>query len=96
MNTADFQEAFEAPFKTLVENAGFNPEGALYELMNSKTWHGFDLRKDASKPVDLLKAGIIDPAEVVKETVRNAVSVVSTLVTTSVAITYRDREMKSD
>ena len=96
MNTADFQEAFEAPFKTLVENAGFNPEGALYELMNSKPWHGFDLRKDASKPVDLLKAGIIDPAEVVKETVRNAVSVVSTLVTTSVAITYRDREMKSD
>jgi len=96
VRTEAFQDAFEAPFKTLVENAGFNPEGALYALHNSKEWHGFDLRIDADKPVNLLEAGIIDPAEVVKETVRNAISVVSTLVTTSVAITFKDREMKSD
>lgn len=48
------------------------------------------------EPVDLLKVGIIDPAEVVKEAVRNAASVVGTLITMKVGITFIDREMKSD
>lgn len=92
-----FKNAFEAPFKVLVENAGYNPEEALFKaLMPENVWSGFDLRNFKEQPIDLLKKGIIDPAEVVKEMVRNAVSVVSTLITASVGITFTDRESKAD
>ena len=91
-----FSEAFKAPFKTLVDNAGYNSQEALFKALEKPTWYGYDLRSYTGKPVDLLKAGILDPAEVTKETVRNAVSVVSTLITTTVSISFKDREMKSD
>lgn len=91
-----FTKAFTAPFEVLVENAGYNSQEALYKALQSDAWFGFNLKSDIGEPVDLLKAGIIDPAEVIKEVVRNAVSVVSTLITTSIAISFTDREMKSD
>jgi len=96
MDTDYFNEAFEAPFKQLVSNSGNNPEEALFKMQESKVWYGFDLRDYTTKPIDLLKAGIIDPAEVTKQTVVNAVSVVTTLITTTVGLTFKDREMKSD
>ena len=88
-------EAFTAPLRILTENAGYNASEALLVLKDENIWQGFNLRKDF-KTVDLLKEGIIDPAEVQKEIVRNAVSVVSTLITTSIGITFSDRKMKSD
>jgi len=97
--TDDFKDAFQAPFQTLVENAGYNPKEALFKAMSEKNkWAGFNLRAEDFDytPVDLLKEGIIDPAEVVKEAVRNATSVVGTLITTTVGITFRDREQKAD
>lgn len=97
--TEDFRDAFQAPFQTLVENAGYNPKEALFKALNDKSeWAGFDLRAENFDytPVDLLSKGIIDPAEVVKEAVRNASSVVGTLITTTVGITFKDREQKAD
>lgn len=91
-----FTEAFTAPFEVLVSNAGYNSQKALYKVLEGGTWSGYDLRNFQDKPVDLLKVGIIDPAEVVKEMVRNAVSVVSTLITTSIGITFKDRDNKAD
>lgn len=91
-----FGDALKAPFKTLVSNAGHNPDEALFKMLEADTWFGFDLRDFKGKPVDLLKAGIIDPAEVTKQTIINAVSVVTTLITTTVGITFKDRTMKDD
>lgn len=99
ITTNEFKDAFQAPFQTLVENAGYNPKEALFRaLAEESKWAGYNLRKEITdyKPVDLLKEGIIDPAEVVKEAVRNATSVVGTLITTTVGITYVDREVKAD
>ena len=96
MDTDYFNEAFEAPFKQLITNAGLNPEEALFKMLDSDNWYGFDLRNYSSTPVNLLEAGIIDPAEVTKQTVINAVSVVTTLITTTVGLTFKDREMKND
>ena len=94
--TDEFKDAFQAPFQTLVENAGFNPKEALFTMMSSDIeWGGYNLKKDF-KLVNLLEEGIIDPAEVVKEAVRNATSVVGTLITTTVGITFIDREQKAD
>lgn len=91
-----FTDAFTAPFETLVDNAGFNPKEAIFKVLSSKnTWAGYNLKKDFEL-VDLLTEGIIDPAEVVKTAVRNAASVVGTLIGTTVGITFTDRENKAD
>jgi chaperonin GroEL len=94
--TEHFGDALKAPFKTLVTNAGHNPDEALFKMLEAETWSGFDLRDYKNKVVSLLDAGIIDPAEVTKQTVINAVSVVTTLITTTVGITFKDRTMKDD
>lgn len=100
VNGGELANAFKQPFVQLVENAGHNSERALSKAIedNDDIWKGFDLRaKDFDyAPVDLLKAGVIDPALVIKEVVQNASSVVSKLITTSAAITFADREMKND
>lgn len=90
---SDFTEAFQAPFKQLVENAGFNPEQALFKVLEQdNAWMGYDLRA-GFELTDLLDAGILDPAEVIKEVVRNSSSVVSQLITAKVSLTFVDREM---
>lgn len=97
-NNMPFASVFTVPFSILVENAGFDPSEALWKVMRKPTWYGYDLRETdfSYKPIDLLKAGIIDPASVIVETVRNASSVVAKLITASVAVTYADREQKHD
>ena len=95
-NPKHFKTSFQSLFKTLVSNAGYNPEELIFKALEQDTWFGYDLRNTANEPINLLKAGIIDPAEVVKEIVRNACSSVSTLITTSTAITFVDRDQKSD
>lgn len=93
----EFTNAFTAPLRTLAENAGYNPSSVLFNVLGSKDiWTGYDFRESEGEPSSLLKLGIIDPAEVVKEAVRNATSVVGTLITMKVGITFKDRDMKSD
>lgn len=90
-----FAEAFSQPFKTLVGNAGFNPEEALFKALQKDTWYGFNLKADELKePEDLLKAGVVDPASVVKEVVQNAASVVGQLITLKASIYFDEREAK--
>lgn len=93
-----FTEAFEAPFKQLATNSGMNAEKLLARLQDAPAGYGFDLRDvtDNSKPVDLLEAGVVDPALVVKEIISNAASVAAKLLTTSSGITLTDREVKQD
>jgi len=44
----------------------------------------------------MIKVGVVDPASVIKEVVRNSTSVVAKLITASVAVTFKDREQKHD
>lgn len=91
-----FKEAFEAPFKQLAQNSGVNAEKLLWQLQMAPEGYGYDLRNITDKPVDLLKAGVVDPALVVKEIVTNAASVAAKLLTTSSAITLANRDEKHD
>ena len=69
-----FQKALLAPFNTILDNASIEvPAGFDYK----KGW-GIDVV--TGKPVDMIKAGIIDPALVTKTALKNAVSVVSTII----------------
>lgn len=91
-----FDDAFKKPLEVLSRNAGLNPQSQLAALKKASEWCGFDLLAPIGagdwEPVDLLEAGILDPAQVLHEIVTNATSVVSKLISVSVAITYADRE----
>lgn len=91
-----FKEAFEAPFLQLAQNSGVNAERLLFQLQDAPENFGFDLRNITDKPIDLIKAGVVDPALVVKEVVTNACSVAAKLLTTSSGITLANREEKHD
>jgi chaperonin GroEL len=88
--------AYQELFRDLMDNAGRNPEAMSALLSPSKPWMGINLGSDDKKAVDLRKNGIIDPALVVKETIKNATSVVKILITANVGLTYSDREMRKE
>ncbi len=74
------KNALLQPFKHLMTNAGVNPDEKLPEVLKGKNGQGFDVN-NPDKIQDMIKAGIIDPAKVVKEAVQNASSVAGTAMT---------------
>lgn len=65
--------ACEAPIKQIIANTGFDPSVVLAEVLASKPDFGFNAVKE--KVENLLTAGVIDPAKVVKNCLSLAVSV---------------------
>lgn len=85
------KEALESPFKALISNSGFDPGELIAKAREvSGSGMGFDINSledtMTATPVDMLKAGIVDPAKVVKESLRNAASVASMVLTTECLI----------
>jgi len=81
------KEALEVPFTTLIFNSGFDPGELIAKAREvSGQGMGFDINKLEStataEPVDLVKAGIVDPAKVVKDALRNGASVASMVLST--------------
>lgn len=94
----NFDDSFKRPFELLATNAGLNPQSQLARLEHAPAWYGFDLLNPIGTgdwaAVDLLKAGILDPAGVIHEVITNAVSVATKLISVSVAIVYKDRTIQ--
>jgi chaperonin GroEL len=90
----DFAKVFKQPFMVLMDSAGHNAEQALWKIKANGLWKGYDLRKDTLKLEDLLEAGVIDPALVIKEVVKNATSVAAELIKTTIALPFSDRDNK--
>ena len=65
-------KACEAPFKQIVSNTGYDSSVILDEVISADAHFGFNAM--AEKVEDLLKAGVVDPAKVVKNALRYAVS----------------------
>lgn len=65
--------ACEAPLKQIVTNAGFDGSVILSDVLKEKTNFGFNALTD--KVEDLVKAGVIDPAKVVRSSLTFAASV---------------------
>lgn len=95
-SSPQFKEAYYAPFRDLVDNAGLNPDLYLGQLETKTTWYGVDLSADEPKVENLEKVGVVDPNLVVKETVKNATSVVVTLIKATVDLSLADRSVKHD
>ena len=71
-------DAIQAPFKTIMYNAGLDPQTSVDEGM------GIDVVTGES--VNMVEAGIIDPVLVTKSALKNAVSVVMTIVSADCVI----------
>ena len=78
------KKALSAPLRQIVINAGIDAGVVIEKIRNSENWIGFDAAKE--EYVDMVKAGIIDPAKVPRSAIQNAVSVSSVLLTTEVAV----------
>ncbi len=73
------REALKAPILQICRNAGF--DGTL----QPEPTYGFNAK--TGKTEDMWEAGIIDPANVVLNSVRNAISVAATVLSTKVIVT---------
>ncbi|MEW4413373.1 chaperonin GroEL [Clostridium sp. AN503] len=73
-------KALEAPLFHIVANAGLEGSVIINKVKESAVGTGFDAYKE--EYVDMIKAGILDPAKVTRSALQNATSVASTLLTT--------------
>lgn len=73
-------KALEAPLYHIVANAGLEGSVIINKVKESQVGVGFDAYKE--EYVDMIKAGILDPAKVTRSALQNATSVASTLLTT--------------
>ena len=77
-------KALEAPLYHIVANAGLEGSVIVNKVKELKTGMGFDAYKE--EYVDMIEAGILDPAKVTRSALQNATSVASTLLTTESAV----------
>ena len=73
-------KALEAPLAHIAGNAGLEGSVITNKVKESKVGVGFDALKE--EYVDMIAAGILDPAKVTRSALQNATSVASTLLTT--------------
>jgi chaperonin GroEL len=77
--------AIESPLRTIVSNAGGEGSVVIAKILEGKGDYGYDAKSE--KYVDMMKAGIIDPAKVTRIALENAASVAGMILTTECALT---------
>lgn len=85
------QKSLEAPFKKLMENAGMDPGQLLAKAREvASDGMGFDVIKlnsvETAEPINMVKAGIIDPLKVVRSAIQNALSIGAMILTTEALV----------
>ena len=84
-------KALESPLYHIVANAGLEGSVIISKVSESNVGIGFDALKE--EYVDMVEAGILDPAKVSRSALQNATSVASTLLTTeSVVANIKEAE----
>ena len=76
--------ALKAPTRQIVENGGGEGDVVVAELLEKSDNIGYDA--NTGQYVDMIKAGIIDPAKVARTALQNAASVAGLMLTTNVVI----------
>jgi len=82
------RRALEEPIRRIVANAGVDGSVVVQQvraMSKDKKFFGYDVI--AGDYVDMLKAGIIDPAKVTKGALQNAASIASMILTTEALVT---------
>jgi chaperonin GroEL len=76
--------ALEEPLRQIAENAGLEGSVVINEVRNAKAGHG--LNAATNEVVDLVAAGIIDPAMVTRSALQNAASIAKNILTTEAIV----------
>ena len=77
--------SIEAPLKQIAVNAGLEGGVVVEKVRNLDA--GFGLNAASGEYVDMIKAGIIDPAKVTRSALQNAASIAALFITTEAVIT---------
>ncbi len=77
--------SIEAPLKQIAINAGLEGGVVVEKVRNLEA--GFGLNAASGEYVDMIKAGIIDPAKVTRSALQNAASIAALFITTEAVIT---------
>ncbi len=86
------RRALESPTRQIAENSAADGGVVVDRMLNGTGNTGFDAAR--KQFVDLLEAGIVDPAKVVRTALENAVSVASVLLLTEATLTERPERPK--
>jgi len=87
-------KALESPLRQIAENAGAEASLVVGKIMDDKSeTYGFDAQEE--KYVDMIDAGIVDPAKVVRTALQDAASVAGLLVTTEAMVAEVPKEPAS-
>ncbi len=82
--------SLEAPLRQIVENAGEDGDVVVETVKDHQGHYGYNAA--TGQYVDMVKAGIIDPALVAKTALLNAASVAGLMLTTNVLVSELDDE----
>lgn len=84
--------ALEEPMRTIAANAGFEGSVIVNRVQTEKDSFGFDAKHGTF--VNMVEAGIIDPAKVVRSALQNAASISGLMLTTEALIADIPEEKK--
>ena len=78
-------KALEAPIRQIAENAGVEGSIVVGKIIDNKS-QTFGFNAQTEEYVDMIEAGIVDPAKVVRTALQDAASVAGLLITTEAMI----------
>ena len=84
-------KALEAPIRQIVENSGVEGSIVVGKILAKKSQtYGFDAQTE--QYVDMLAAGILDPAKVVRIALQDAASIAGLMITTEAMVAETTEE----
>jgi chaperonin GroEL len=87
------KNALVYPFKQIAENAGYDGSVYLEKIFNAKEGEG--LNAATGEMVDMIPAGIIDPAKVTRSALQNASSIAGLLLTTETLVVEKPEKKET-
>ncbi len=87
------KRALESPMRMLIANAGIEGAIIVEQIKKEKKTVGYDVEK--AKVVDMMTAGIIDPAKVTRCAMQNASSIAGLLLTTEALVAEKPEKEKT-
>ena len=86
------KKALEAPLRIIASNAGVDASVIVHAVRNESGEQGYDAR--TNNFVNMIEAGIIDPAKVTRSALQHAASISGLLLTTEAAVIEIPEEKK--
>ncbi len=87
------KRALEAPIRTIAGNAGLEGSVIVDKVRSAKDGQG--LNAVTGEIVDMVKAGIVDPAKVTRSTIQNAASIAGLVLTTETLVVEKPEPKKA-